>query len=77
MVLWLLLYASVFDRRINPAYPTFDAVGAAWEPVLGSLELEGRHYYAGSSHDIPVYIVNDSALSEDLHNVSFTWKLRN
>lgn len=70
-------FRNVYDaERIEP-YPVYDAARQALAPVLVSAELFGRNYYAGSSIDVRVCIVNDQVSGEALPRGELRWRIAN
>lgn len=68
-------FQNLYDvNTINP-YPTLEAVAKAWEPVMVSAQLMGRHFYAGSSQTVNSFIVNDSPIRETLSSISVNWEV--
>ena len=73
---YLTWFRDVYDaKRIQP-FPTYDAVKLAWQPVLVSAELFGRHFYAGETVRRRVCIVNDSASRQALPASRLRWQIR-
>jgi beta-galactosidase len=68
-------YQNVFQHdRITP-YPVHHSMKLAYQPVLPSLELFGRNFYAGSSFTPRFYVVNDHVEGKDLENFNFEWQI--
>lgn len=77
----LLLFANVCwfrdvyrADRITP-YPVYDAVKLAYQPVLPSLELFGRHFYAGTTIRPRVAVVNNAVDGEPLGPSVLEWRV--
>jgi hypothetical protein len=66
-------FQNLYDVDTITPYPTLNAVAQAWEPVMVSAQLMGRHFYAGSSHTINSVIVNDSPTYETLNDIMVDW----
>ncbi|KAA3638228.1 MAG: hypothetical protein DWQ02_05425, partial [Bacteroidetes bacterium] len=68
-------YQDVFQHdRITP-YPIHHAMKLAYQPVLPSLELFGRNFYAGDSFTPRFYVVNDHTTGQTLENGNFEWQI--
>jgi beta-galactosidase len=68
-------YKNVFNPgRITP-YPVHDAMKMAYQPVLPSLELFGRNFYAGTTFRPRFYVVNDGVNGKVLRNALFEWQI--
>lgn len=68
-------YQNVFDAEKIKPYPIHDAMSFAYQPVLPSLELFGRNYFAGSSFTPRFYIVNDAVDGKALNNCNLEWMI--
>jgi len=66
-------FQDLYDVDTITPYPTLHAVAQAWEPVMVSAQLMGRHFYAGSSHAVNSVIVNDSPVYETLKDIMVDW----
>ncbi len=69
-------YQNVFQYDKIKPYPVHHAIKLAYQPVLPSLELFGRNFYAGSSFVPRFYIVNDDIAGNALENCSFEWQIK-
>jgi hypothetical protein len=73
---YLTWFTDVWDKdQIRPKL-TYDAVKTAFQPVLVSVELYGRHFFAGAESDDIVSIVNDADDRQDLPAGQLTWEIR-
>lgn len=66
-------FQNLYDVDTISPYPTLNAVSQAWEPVMVSAQLMGRHFYTGSSHTINSVVVNDSPTRETLKDITVDW----
>lgn len=73
---YLTWFRDVYDAKLIQPFPTYDAVKLAWQPVLVSAELFGRHFYAGETVRRRVCIVNDSASGKALPASRLRWQIR-
>ncbi|TKG95571.1 hypothetical protein EYV94_09020 [Puteibacter caeruleilacunae] len=68
-------YKDVFMAdKISP-YAVHDKVKLAYEPVLISAQLYGRHYFAGEQVDIETYIVNNDIHGNEIKKPVISWEL--
>ncbi|MCU0858289.1 MAG: hypothetical protein MUC65_07795, partial [Pontiellaceae bacterium] len=68
-------FQNLYDVNTIAPYPTLNAVAQAWEPVMVSAQLMGRHFYAGSSHTVNAVVVNDSPTCETLEDITVDWDI--
>ncbi len=68
-------YRNVFDARTITPYPVHEAVKLAYQPILPSLELFGRNFYAGASFQPRFYVVNDGVDGKALASARFEWQI--
>jgi len=71
----LCWYRNVMDAEKIEAYPVVEKVKNAFEPVLVSLELFGRNFYAGKSISPRICIVNDMVDGEKINNGLVEWQI--
>jgi hypothetical protein len=62
-------YKNAFNPTTIEAYPVVEGVKKAYNDVLISLEMFGRHYYSGDSITERLYIINDKKNFEKLDNL--------
>jgi len=68
-------FRNVYDAENIEPYPTYYALKRALQPVLVSAELWGRHFYAGETLPVQVYVVNDKEDGKDLKPTLLYWEL--
>lgn len=73
---YLTWFTDVWDKDLIHPKITYDAVKTAFQPVLVSAELFGRHFFAGAESDDAVTIVNDSDDQRSLPAGRLTWEIR-
>jgi len=66
-------FQNNYDVDTIQPYPTLAGVAQAWEPVMVSAQLMGRHFYTGSKQSIRAVVVNDSPVQETLKNIVVAW----
>lgn len=71
----LTWFRQVYDYRNIEPYPTYYALKRAFQPVLVSAELWGRHFYAGEKIPARIYIANDREDGTDLGETLLRWEL--
>ena len=57
-------------------WPAYNALKTAWQPILVSAELYGRHFFAGRTIHRRVCIINDSRTYESLTNSELIWQFK-
>jgi len=72
----LTWFRQSYDYRMIEPYPTYYALKRAFQPVLVSAELWGRHLYAGERLPVRVYVVNDKEDGTDLKPTLLRWEIQ-
>jgi beta-galactosidase len=68
-------YRNVYDPGTISPYPVHAALKMAYQPVLPSLELFGRNFYAGSTFQPRFYVVNDGVDGKALAGARLEWRV--
>ncbi len=72
----LTWYQNVYDATSIKEYPAHKAVKLAYQPVLVSAELFGRHHFAGTRFNTDVYIVNNGLDGQALSAGEVRWSVQ-
>ncbi|MCE7993660.1 MAG: hypothetical protein HEP71_16870 [Roseivirga sp.] len=72
----LAWYQNVFNAKTVTPYPVHKAVKLAYQPVLISAELFGRHHFAGVSFETDIYLVNNGLSGKELPEGEITWSIQ-
>jgi hypothetical protein len=68
-------YQHIFEAgRVRPFAPA-TALAQAQQPVLVSARLFSRHWFAGTSRDADLFVVNDSEQGRDLPAGEIRWRI--
>lgn len=71
----LTWFRNPFDPKHIEPYVAYYGIQRAFQPVLVSAELWGRHFYAGEKLPARICIVNDQENGSDLGVSNLTWQL--
>jgi hypothetical protein len=71
----LCWFKDVYNAETIRPYPVYDAVKMASAPVLVSAELFGRSFYAGSTINPRICIVNNDVNGKDIPDAQIEWKI--
>lgn len=71
----LTWFRNVYDHQTIEPYPTYYAMQRAFQPVLVSAEIWGRHFYAGEKFPVMFCVVNDLENGRDLKPGQLTWTI--
>ena len=69
-------FKDVWNSNNIQPFTTYHALSTAFQPVLVSAELFGRHFYAGAKPTIRVCIINDAADGMDLAAGKLIWQVK-
>ncbi len=72
----LTWFRQVYDARNIEPYPTYYAIQRAFQPVLVSAELWGRHFFAGEVLPARICIANDLENGRKLKQGMLFWSLQ-
>lgn len=73
---YLTWFKDAWNADTIQPFTTYYALKSALQPVLVSLELRGRHFYAGSKLKTRACIVNDSDSGSSLPPSELIWEIR-
>jgi len=68
-------FRDVWNAETVTAYPVYESVKTAFQPVLVSAELFGRHFWAGTTIEPMVYVVHHDLQRGKLDHLELTWKI--
>lgn len=72
----LTWFRQSYNYQMIEPYPTYYALKRAFQPVLVSAELWGRHLYAGEKLPVRIYVVNDKEDGTDLKPTLLRWEIQ-
>lgn len=68
-------FKNVFEEKLIEPYPVYHSVKQAGSPVLISVELFGRSFFAGSEIEPRVCIINNSIDGKSIPPSSIIWEI--